>query len=80
MKNIKSILFISAPLLCAMTVGVYFGYSKYFEELKNGSDDVDAFRWALIGGLVLSVIGLAIGLIIDLFAWLIITSNRKVNE
>lgn len=80
MKILKYVFYISIPLVFAAVVGIYFGYFKYFEELKHGSDEVDAMRWALIGGLFLSPLGLIFGLILDLCAWLIITSNDKQNE
>jgi hypothetical protein len=80
MKTIKFILYIFAPLFCALLVGMYFGYFKYFEELRHGSDDVDAFRWAFIAGLFFSIFGLAIGLVIDGFIWLITNSPKIENK
>ena len=80
MRNLKIILFTAIPLFSASLVGLYFGYFKYFEELKHGSDNHDAIRWAFILGLFLCPIGFVFGLIIDLLIWLIITSNRNENE
>lgn len=79
MKTLKILLYVFIPLLFATLVGIYFGYYKYFEELRHGSDDVDAFRWAFIGGLFFSVFGLAIGLVFDGFIWLI-TNSPKVES
>jgi hypothetical protein len=76
MKILITILYVSIPFVCAVAVGTYFGYFHYFEELKNGNDNVDAFRWAFISGLLFSPIGLAIGLIIDLFVWLLTNSPK----
>jgi hypothetical protein len=76
MKVLKPIFYIFVPLLCAAAIGTYFGYSHYFEELKHGSDDVEAIRWAFFGGLLLSPIGLAVGLVIDLFVWLVTNSPK----
>jgi uncharacterized membrane protein len=80
MRNVKSILYICFPLLSASIVGFIFGYFKYFDELKQGSDDVDAFRWAFIVGVFYSVIGLIIGLIINFVIWKSFTPDRKENE
>ena len=77
MKYTKLFIYILIPTICVLMVGLYFGYFKYFEEIKFGSDEVDASRWALIGGLFYSSIGLVVGLIIDLFVWIIISSNKK---
>jgi membrane protease YdiL (CAAX protease family) len=80
MKTLKFILYLIVPLLFAAIVGIYFGYYQYFEELRHGSDDVDAFRWALVGGLLFSVFGLAIGLVFDWFIWLLTNSPKMENK
>ena len=80
MRHIKLLLYIFIPLSCALIVGIYFGYFQYVKEIRDGNDDVDAFRWAFTAGLFCSIIGFGMGLIIDLFCWLIFTSREKTNE
>jgi hypothetical protein len=75
MSNIKRILLILIPTLAALFFGVCFGYEKFFDERQNGSDGIDAQRWAFIAGLFYGFIGLILGLVLDLFVWLAMTDN-----
>lgn len=79
-KPVKTLILFAIPILFAFAIGFYFGYGHYFYELKNGSDDVDAFRWASIAGLFYSPTGLIIGLIFDLFIWMIITPPKHLRQ
>lgn len=76
-KSLKTFIIILIPLISAIIVGIYFGYFKYFEELQNGSDNVDASRWAVIGGFFYSFFGLVPGVILSLFIWMIVTSREE---
>lgn len=79
MKILKPFLYVLMPLLGGAAIGMYFGQQQYVEELKSGSDNVDAFRWAFAGGLLFSPIGFAIGLIFDSFMWLITNKPKTQN-
>jgi hypothetical protein len=65
------------PLLTSSAVGFYIGYVKYFAELGRGSDLYDAFRWAFLGGALLSPIGLFPGFLLMLLVKTIIAEIRE---
>lgn len=80
LRKSKIFVLITIPLLFAAISGFYFGNAQYIEELQTGNDSSDSMRWALIAGLMFSPIGFVIGLITDLFFWMISTKPKHLRE
>jgi hypothetical protein len=75
-KKTKTILYISIPLLCSL---VFVIFEVRFQYTELGDKALNASEWSFSRGLLSTVIGAGIGLIIDLLLWLVTPSNRKVN-
>jgi uncharacterized membrane-anchored protein len=80
MSNIKPNLYVSIPFLCALIGGFYEWTIKYFLEPKSGTDDSETAKWIFVAVIAYGIFGFWIGVIIDLFIWLIAIVNRKVNK
>ena len=77
MKIPKLLLYILIPSLFVAAVGAYFGHLQYIEGLQRAMDESDNFQWAFVAGLLYSPIGLTVGLIMDLFIWLLTNSPKQ---
>ena len=80
MERKKNHLYIFIPLVCAVSSGFYEWGSRYFLESSCVADEFEISQWALMGGAFYGVMGLWVGVIIDLLIWFIVFLNRKVKE